>query len=108
MPANNDVTFCDPSQRSCYYFRNAAWLNYTNARAACQQLGGELVSYNSGESLHSSTPAHVPASWPAGLDLGFPTSNSWGTRVLPSITTDVYMKRGLHHQLQRLQLSWHH
>ncbi len=49
LPANNDVTYCDPAQRSCYYYLNSQWLNYTNSRAACRQLSGDLVSFNSGK-----------------------------------------------------------
>lgn len=48
MPANNDLTFCSSTTRSCYYMRKSKNLAYGLAKAACGKMGGYLVAYNSG------------------------------------------------------------
>jgi hypothetical protein len=48
VPANNDVTYCSPTTRTCYFLRKTRSLPWAGAKDACVKMGGNLVSYNSG------------------------------------------------------------
>ncbi len=52
MPYNNQFYFCPANGSSCYYYVRSN-LAFSAAKANCQNRGGDLVAYNTGDRLGS-------------------------------------------------------